>query len=158
VKINAPVAPVDELGQPPQPVGYCGLKATTGDRNNKEACGVDGKSKTRTNTVYQTNIAIFAVFQVVPRARLERATCGLEVRCSIQLSYQGDWELIVATGPRSLADKRCNIGHSRERGKIEAERSSGCCVLGLACWVRRAGFGVLGSGFWVLGSAGAVRT
>jgi hypothetical protein len=24
-----------------------------------------------------------------PRARLERATCGLEVRCSIQLSYRG---------------------------------------------------------------------
>ena len=30
-----------------------------------------------------------ATLRVVPRARLERATCGLEVRCSIQLSYRG---------------------------------------------------------------------
>ncbi len=28
--------------------------------------------------------------EVAPWARLERATCGLEVRCSIQLSYQGN--------------------------------------------------------------------
>lgn len=33
--------------------------------------------------------SVFGLFRVVPRARLERATCGLEVRCSVQLSYRG---------------------------------------------------------------------
>ncbi len=33
--------------------------------------------------------SVFDLFRVVPRARLERATCGLEVRCSVQLSYRG---------------------------------------------------------------------
>ena len=31
----------------------------------------------------------FSLEKVAPRARLERATCGLGNRCSVQLSYRG---------------------------------------------------------------------
>lgn len=62
-------------------------RPTSASGHGWDTIGGPGRSRFRQNTSMSSHFS-------VPRAGFEPATCGLEVRCSIQLSYRGSREML----------------------------------------------------------------
>lgn len=65
-------------------IGYCCILPS----QTPSEPGTSGGSLAKTVIVFTLLIVIFALSGVVHRKRFELLTCGLEGRCSIQLSYR----------------------------------------------------------------------